>query len=39
MSVPVTIGQGCGILLTAVAVQLFVTGLSQLGIITPVAAH
>jgi multiple antibiotic resistance protein len=28
-----------GILLTAVAVQLFVSGLGQLGIITPVAAH
>ena len=28
-----------GILLTAVAVQLFVTGLGQLGLITPAAAH
>jgi len=28
-----------GILLTAVAVQLFVTGLGQLGIIAPAAAH
>jgi multiple antibiotic resistance protein len=28
-----------GILLTAVAVQLFVSGLGQLGIITPAAAH